>query len=366
MISHGKDALYMKSRPRRGLTLMTDDLLDALSVMQHGLLVVGRDRRVLYANRTALHIMRVDEDVFGLDLQACGLLDPNDDMWHGLELVLAGGTFPPLERTIGEATYRLQMARTPRGAVIALHDITREHQEARQRDTLISMVSHELRTPLASIKGYTTTLLRKDVTWDAQTQREFLEVIDTESDRLRELLDSLLDMSKLEAGGLHLERLPVQLGRVARRAVQGLRMTGGRHQVMLSFPRDLPLVECDPRRIEQVVRNLVENAIKYSPDGGKITIQGLAVHSPEQIPGAQPTCPFAVVSVSDSGPGIANEDLDQLFERFRRLGPAGANVSGSGLGLSICKGIVEAHGGSIWARSELNKGTTISFALPLC
>ena len=348
--------------------LASEDLLDALFSLPDGLLIIGRDHHILFANQAARSIAPAIADKTGKDVRTCcGFASEDDDLWRGLDLVLNGGAFPTVERDLGSLTYRFTMIGAAAGALMIIHDSTRELQAARMRDALISTVSHELRTPLASIKGYATTLLRNDVTWDAGTQREFLEIIDEESDRLRELLDSFLDMSKLEAGVLRLERVPVHLARIARLAVGSLRISGDRYQVTTSFPRVFPLVECDPRRIEQVIRNLVQNAIKYAPNGCAVTVQGRVFDS---LAAAQddthlPSCPVVVISVSDTGPGIAPADMDHLFERFRRA-ERRDQVTGFGLGLSICKGIVEAHGGTIWAQSKLGQGTTVNFALPLC
>jgi signal transduction histidine kinase len=369
MDSRTNASLHVENvQPTPSTSLSTTDLLGVLARLRDAVLLVARDHTITFLNPAALRMLSFGEDITGRDVRTCAVLSKDDDIWRGLDIVLAGGAFPVLERIIDGAAYRFELTSLPIGAMILIHNSTREQQAERFRNALISTVSHELRTPLASIKGYATTLLRKDVTWDAVTQREFLEIIDEESDRLRELIDSLLDMSKLESGVLHLERVPVQLARIAHRAVHGLRLASERHRVIIDFPRDMPLVDCDPRRIEQVLRNLIENAIKYSGNGGTITVRGQVVDNPAVLRDVQaaPNCPFVMISVSDTGPGIAEDELDRLFERFHRAVGVDQHIGGIGLGLYICKGIVEAHGGWIWAQSELGKGTTISFALPFC
>jgi signal transduction histidine kinase/HAMP domain-containing protein len=222
------------------------------------------------------------------------------------------------------------------------------------KSELLSTVSHELRTPLASIKGYAGTLLRTDVTWDDETRREFLQIIDEESDRLGELIEDLLQMSQIEAGVLRVDLRPLRLPRVVHRVVKKARANATSHQFVVNVPPDLPEVRADLRRVEQVLRNLVENAVKYSPEGGTVTVRG-------DVDGAE-----AVVSVSDEGIGIAPEDLARVFDRFYRAdGTAVRKAGGTGLGLSICRGIVEMHGGRISADSHPGVGSTFRFTLPL-
>ncbi|MBI4300213.1 MAG: HAMP domain-containing protein [Chloroflexi bacterium] len=236
----------------------------------------------------------------------------------------------------------------------------REAEEAsalRQADALksqfLSNVSHELRTPLGFIMGYVTTLLRQDARVDAKTRREFLEIIREESDKLAELIDSLLDMSRIESGRLHIEKEPVHLPRLTRRLVRKME-AGASRRFLVEFPPGMPLVNADPRRIEQVLRNLLVNAVKYSPEGSNISVSGV-------VDGG-----IAIVKVSDEGRGIPESDLERVFERFYRVETTGSNgVGGAGLGLSICRGIMEAHGGRIWVESKLGQGSTFSFTLPL-
>jgi K+-sensing histidine kinase KdpD len=224
----------------------------------------------------------------------------------------------------------------------------------RLKSELLSTVSHELRTPLASIKGYAGTLLRSDVAWDDDTRREFLQIIDEESDRLGELIEDLLQMSQIEAGILRIDPQPVKLPRLTQRVVKKARSSSDKHSFNVTFANDFPQVHADARRLEQVLRNLVENAVKYSPEGGTVTVRG-------DVEGKQ-----AIVSVSDEGIGIASEDLARVFDRFYRAdGDAVRRAGGTGLGLSICQGIVQVHGGRIWAESQPGAGSTFRFTLPL-
>ncbi len=228
------------------------------------------------------------------------------------------------------------------------------HEADRLRSQFISSVSHELRTPLTLIKGYSTSLLRQDVSWDDNTQQEFLRIIDEKTDELRDLIDKLLLSAKLEAGALKLEKEPLLIPRLARKVVGEIASRAKKHDFTLEFAPSLPVVEADVRCIEQVLRNLIENAIKYSPDGGKVVIAGEAKDGK------------IIASVSDEGVGIPPEHQDKVFERFYRVdSPLTSSAPGSGLGLSIVRGHIEAHGGEVWLESTAGKGSKFYFSLPL-
>ncbi|MGE5140979.1 MAG: sensor histidine kinase [Rudaea sp.] len=240
------------------------------------------------------------------------------------------------------------------GYGIVFRDITREKELDQMKSQLLSIVSHELRTPLAAIKGFTTTLLRDDVRWDEATQRDFLKIVDEESDRLGELIDNLLDMSQSEAGALRIEKEPVQLRNLVREAKDRVAARSPGHWFVVDLPGQLPRVWADPRRVRQVLNNLLENAVKYSPDGGQITV----------------TCEVEgdhlVVGVADQGEGIPPEYLDRIFERFFQIDSRSTRKTGGiGLGLAIARSIIEAHGGRIWAESSPGEGTVFRFTLPL-
>ena len=239
------------------------------------------------------------------------------------------------------------------GTGILFRDTTRERVADASKSQLLSTVSHELRTPLASIKGFATTLLRQDVKWDETTQRDFLKIIEEEADRLTEIIDNLLDMSQIEAGALRIEKTPTQLRTLFREVVDEMRMRTEAHWFVMDLPSELPQVSADPRRIRQVLHNLLENAVKYSK-GGQITL------------GCDVKGDFVVVSVSDQGEGIPPKYLDRIFERFFQIdGASTRRVGGSGLGLSISRGIIAAHGGRIWAESAVGQGSTFRFTLPI-
>ncbi|HEY2596823.1 MAG TPA: ATP-binding protein [Chloroflexota bacterium] len=238
------------------------------------------------------------------------------------------------------------------GRILVLRDVTRETEAERMRSALLATVSHELRSPLTAISGYTETLLQ-DGPWDESTRREFLEVIALSASRLSGLVDNLLDAATLDAGVLRLEREPVRVERVAERVLAQRRLLATNWTLHLETRPGLPLADADPVRVEQVLANLVDNAIKYSPRGGPIRVRIWPTHDGQ-----------VGVSVSDRGNGIPPEALSHLFERFYRVEGAGAGVKGAGLGLFICKSLVEAHGGQISVESTPGAGSTFSFTLP--
>ncbi len=261
----------------------------------------------------------------------------------------------PRERAVEAQWFGLSAAEgAALGYGVLFRDVTREKELDQMKNQLLSIVSHELRTPLAAIKGFTTTLLREDVRWDEATQRDFLKIIEEETDRLGELIDNLLDMSQIEAGALRVDKEPTQLRNIVREAVDRARRRTEAHWFVVDLPAELPRVWADSRRIRQVLNNLLENAIKYSPGGGQITVAA-------EVEGDHLT-----VSIADSGPGIPAPYLDKIFQRFFQVDAASTRrTGGSGLGLSISKGIVEAHGGRIWAESSPGQGSVFRFTLPL-
>ena len=240
------------------------------------------------------------------------------------------------------------------GRGLLLRDITHEKELDRLKSQLLSTVSHELRTPLASIKGFATTLLRQDVAWDDSTRREFLAIIDQESDRLSELIGNLLDMARVEAGTLRVEPEPTRLRPIVEEVVRTFSVMTSQHHFQTEMPKRLPRIMADPRRVRQVLRNLLENAVKYSPAGGPIIVT-VEAH-PDEVQ----------IRVTDRGIGIQPDHLERIFDRFYQVDNASTRkVGGSGLGLSICKAIIEAHKGRIWVESEVGIGSSFYFTLPL-
>jgi signal transduction histidine kinase len=226
--------------------------------------------------------------------------------------------------------------------------------EDSMRAELISTLAHQMRTPLTSIRGYATALLMEDANFPLETQRQFLEFIDEECETLEVLIHDFLESSRIDAGLLHLQLQPVLLPRLAGDVVNEIAHKCRKHRFLVDFPEAMPIVEADPERLAEVLRNLLDNAVKYSPTGGLVVIRG------ESVPGE------VIISIADQGIGIAPEDLNRLFEKyFRAKTSVGHHVIGSGLGLPIARTIVESHGGRIWAESQVDRGTTMYFTIPL-
>ena len=216
----------------------------------------------------------------------------------------------------------------------------------------LAMISHELRTPLTSIIGFTTTLLAKDVTWEPGEQYDFIQTIQQEADRLQELIDHLLDLSRLEAGKLPISLKPVSLHEIINDALPQLKILTSDHTLTIQLPEDFP-VFVDAKRITQVLVNLVRNASTYAPKGTGIKITS-------NLRGD-----YVQINVTDQGPGIPISDHKKVFKAFTRGNNEENGFSkGAGLGLAICKGLVEAHGGHIWIKRTSVTGTTVSFTIP--
>jgi signal transduction histidine kinase len=220
------------------------------------------------------------------------------------------------------------------------------------QDGFMAMVSHELLTPLGFIKGYATTLLRQDTEWDPVTQREFLTIIDEETDRLHELIDNLMDSSRLQAGTLRMSFQPLKLDTFLRDVA--LRASSRNENIKIDLQLKVTGLQviADPTRLAQIFENLLGNASKYAP-GSPITIS-LDLDNK-----------MARMTLSDQGPGIAPENLVHLFKRFYRIPSQNTSIRGTGLGLYICKKIIQAHQGEMEVESELGKGTTFSIYLPI-
>jgi signal transduction histidine kinase len=232
-----------------------------------------------------------------------------------------------------------------------IYSLEAEKQLARLQENFISTISHELLTPLGFIKGYATTLLRSDTSWDETSRHEFLTIIDEETDRLQELIDNLLDSSRLQSGTMRMEFQPVRVDAMIRDVIMRARMTHKNLQVLLKMESQGQLIQGDPRRLSQVIENLLSNAIKYAPGAAiLISLSGEKDHMK--------------ITFQDNGPGIPAQYIPHLFERFFRNPEQAINVRGTGLGLYICRQIIEAHKGQISIDSYVGEGTTFYITLP--
>ncbi len=338
--------------------------------MHSGFILLNQNQHVAYSNAGAVRLLGVsmqellDEPVFDIRKQLLSIAaDPQgiqevlDRVWQhpdqecSTDLALAHAAVRWL---------RVQCfpVRDPRGSLlgrgILLDDITLEHSAIEARSETLAMAAHELKTPIAIIKGCATTLLGNSTRWDPAVQHEMLQMIDTHTDRLYDILNTLLDVWRLDAGTQHLRLAQVQFVELVSQTVERWRKHTSSHVFNLTLPATMPPVPCDVVRIEQVINHLLNNAVKYSSHGSPITIQ-LDVNESELC-----------LSVSDCGMGIAPEHLDRIFDRFYRVPIDENSPGGSGLGLAVARATIEAHGGKIWADSPgLGHGSIFYCTLPL-
>ena len=263
-----------------------------------------------------------------------------------------------------DITERKQMQQELEQKVAELQSAYQKLQELDQmKDNFLSTVSHELRTPLTSIKSFTEILLSYQEE-DRETQREFLGIIHQESDHLGDLVNNLLDLSKLETGQMQWEDSELEIPWVIRTVVTAAEPLAARKnlRVDIDLEPDLPPVWDDRNRLVQVVTNLLSNAIKFTPEGGEIRLRAQVIKDS----GARGDPDVIMVSVIDSGIGIAPEDYEKVFDKFRQVGDTLTDKpKGTGLGLAICREIVAHYGGRIWVESQLGKGSTFFFTLPI-
>ncbi|MDX9992393.1 MAG: ATP-binding protein [Anaerolineales bacterium] len=238
------------------------------------------------------------------------------------------------------------------GRGIIVQDITADRENDRMKNILISTVSHELRTPLAAIKGYASTLLAQDVEWDEQSKQSFIEIISDEADRLSDLVNSLLDLSRLENGSLQIQPIECNIKEIITNAVKRS-LTSPGYQLQIHIAEDLPPLYADQSRLETILRNLLENAAKYAGEQAQISIAVMRLSGK------------IIFRVEDDGPGIAPEQSERIFDPFYRVDNLySRGAGGTGLGLAICRGLVQAHRGEIWTEPHPN-GACFAFSIPL-
>lgn len=332
-----------------------------LAHMGEGVLLLDPKGRILMLNPAAERIFGVNRD----EVRGRNHLEitHNFELEQRLQKVLQAGEPEAVEFTRARPQEQVLEARLAPvyrgeervGALMVIHDITRFRRLERMRTEFVANVSHELRTPLTALRGFTETLL-EGADEDPQTRRHFLSIMRKEADRLTALIEDLLDLSRLESGRLKVKLAEVALAELCADVVERLRPRAeqGGISLHLELPADLPSVRGDRDRLAQVLVNLVDNGIKYTPRGGEVRVT------------AQPEESAVRVLVRDTGIGIPRADLSRVFERFYRVDKARSRASGgTGLGLSIVKHIVEAHNGQLAVESEPGQGSTFSFTVPI-
>ena len=327
--------------------------------MVEGVLVLDRHGHILLINQSLQRLFNLRADVRGQTiLEAFRLAElaalvrrvRKEGMVQNFALELPGMD----ERWIEvNAAAVLDRGDTPSGAILVFHDVTRIRQLERTRQEFVANVSHELRTPLSLIKGFVETLI-DGAEKNPDSRRRHLQTIEKQTDRLTFLIEDLLTISRLESGQVVLNLQPVELRDETQRVADDLGARAREKNVTVAneVPSGLT-ARADANRLQQVLFNLIENAIKYGRRSGRVTIGGKS--SADKIE----------IFVRDDGPGIPAEARDRVFERFYRVDRARSrDTGGTGLGLSIVKHIVQAHGGEVWLESELDEGTVFHITLP--
>jgi PAS domain S-box-containing protein len=384
------DQAAVAVRNARLYTLLAAERRRLATILENsadGIMILTADRQVIAINNTLAEMVGMEpEDAVG---RPCSSVLPLENV-TGRDFCADQsymGDFPEaIARCEGElirpgdrrlvlaVTYTPLRSESGRllNVIVNVHDITRFREEEEMKSTFTSIISHELKTPVALIKGYAQTLARPDARWDAATARHGLEIIEEEADRLELLIDNLLDASRIQAQGLTLELADVNVAALLRRVVQTYSPHNPNHRFELELPATLPVVWGDEERLRQVVTNLLNNALKYSPEGGAIRV-GARPWAPDAGSSdpltthlAGETRPLVVFWVADQGVGIPASDLPHIFDRYYRVDSSLRRTTpGAGLGLYLAQAIVTAHGGRIWVASEPGKGATFYVSLPV-
>ncbi len=348
----------MRSLQEQHTTLSEDrtTLSSILRQMNDGIIISDRLGRVQLINDMAIRLFVPNQaDIAGLSLTQ---VVRNHQIVDLARRCLDTGQAQNATIEIAPGKMHLQvmavvLENEPSGRVLmVIHDLTRLRHLELVRQDFVTNVSHELRTPLASLKALTETL-QEGALEDPAVSRRFLQRMDVEIDNLTQMVRELLELSRIESGRFPLEKRPTAMHQLAEGAITRLQLQAERSNLQLTndVPLDLPIVHADPERMEQVLVNLIHNAIKFTPAGGSISV--CAYQEPMKV----------IITVSDTGVGIAPENLPRVFERFYKADKSRSG-GGTGLGLSICRHLVEAHNGRIWVESEPGKGSRFFISLP--
>lgn len=350
---------YISERNKLELVLMS---------IADGVVVCDRDNRVQIVNAAATAIFAKDaKELVGKPLifctegpdspAICGIVQEFTDS-------LSPSALEPVvqQMHLGELVVRLHMSpiilnEEFLGSVIIMHDITRQAELEKMKTEFVANVSHELRTPITSIKSYVDTLCNHGEKLDPDIYKEFLQIIDNEADRLMSLVNDVLELSRIEEGDIEAEVHALSLRQAAEAALRSVNLMAKDKQIALSLKSSepLPLVQMNEESIERVIINLLTNAIKYTPQGGKIEVKIQEFKDTNEVG----------LLVTDNGIGIPEESLPQIFDRFYRVERKVHTIKGTGLGLTIAKKIVEGHHGRMEVKSVLGQGSTFGFYLPI-
>jgi two-component system phosphate regulon sensor histidine kinase PhoR len=327
--------------------------------MVEGVVLLDQDGRIQLANKPFLQFFAIPSDPAGQTLieatrdhQLATLLAGLDAARHAASLTLRRSADNSQEFEVNAAAVFGEDQRR-RGTVIVVHDLTHLRKLERTREEFVANVSHELRTPLSLIKGYTETLL-DGAQGNPEVARKFLQTIDRNAERLKLLIEDLLTISELESGRMRLQTEALPLQPLVAKLLDDFKPRAVSRGVTLVNQMPALSAQADPNRIQQVLSNLVDNAIKYGRNDGTVTISG-----------RNAAANMVELCVTDDGPGIPAEACERVFERFYRVDKARSREQGgTGLGLSIVKHIVQSHGGKVWVESEPGQGCRFFFSLP--
>jgi two-component system phosphate regulon sensor histidine kinase PhoR len=345
------------------VSIEKDYLQTILKGMSEGVLVVDRGGRIRMVNEALRKLFPLPPEVLNRTLLE---LIRNADLEETIGEAIRDGKGSVFELTLPsfpERTFEVNVVGiysssegTPmEGAIAVFHDISRLKELEKVRQDFVANVSHELRTPLTTIKGYAETLLDGALKEDVAFQ--FTQIIKKHADRLTKIVEDLLMLSRIESREFHLNQEALPLQDLINDVFDYVREAAEKKKISIDRSEPFPLlnIAVDRNYIEQVLINLIDNAIKYTPDGGRIVISAVERDGKE-----------IEVSVHDNGIGIPKEDLPRIFERFYRVDKGRSQESGgTGLGLSIVKHLVQAHGGKVWVESRLREGSTFHFTLPI-
>lgn len=353
------EILSHREKKLEEMTQERDQYRAVFQGMTEGILIVDRQERIQMVNEALRNLLDLQADV--LRRKPLEVVR-HSELEEALQHAVYGGRKRALEIQLPNRNEKILAVDVvpilspeggPQGALAVFHDVTRLKELEKIRQDFVANVSHELRTPLTTIKAYAETLL--DNPLKEEVASRFVSVIKKHADRLSKIVEDLLLLSKIEARGFQIEREILPVDDLIRDAFDLVKEQADRKKIVLSTGRLSPhlAVEADRNYIEQVLINLLDNAIKYAPEGGTILLSVTEKETEIEF------------SVRDNGIGIPKEDLPRIFERFYRVDKGRSQEQkGTGLGLSIVKHIVQGHGGKVWAESEIGKGSTFYFTLP--
>ena len=367
-LAHNAASVIASAQMYREVIKEKEELEHVIESVYAGLIMVHHSGRVMQMNPSARAMLGVDEgektsgdykEIIHNEAVKELLrrsLDETEELAEEISVPNIHADEPDSERIYQVQTANVRSEDQSNIGIVAIfNDITEIRSIERMKTSFVSTVSHELRTPLTSIKGFISTLIQDaDGFYDKDTVNEFYTIIDQECDRLTRLISDLLNVSRIEAGrALELNPAPINVAGIVDKVVVAQKSYTNRHDFTIQLDPQISSITADADKLDQILTNLTNNAVKYSPEGGTITV------SSEKLDGS------IRMTIADQGMGIPKDQLDRIFDRFHRVDNRDTRrAGGTGIGLYLVKHLVEAHGGKIWAESEVGKGSRFIFELP--